>query len=46
MMKIFKAIIFAAALLSLPVYSHAQSLGGMRTSLIEGDVQMNIQETG
>lgn len=53
-MRVLKTVIFAALLLILPVYSYASApqggavntLGNMRISLIEGDVQIRIHETG
>lgn len=52
-MKVVKTVIFAALFLILPVYSYASTpqggvntLGNMRISLMEGDVQIRIHDTG
>jgi hypothetical protein len=45
-MKYLYSFILLAVTILQPVASHASSLGEMRTSLIEGDVQIKIPETG
>jgi hypothetical protein len=44
-MKTYKIILFAMALFLLPSYSYSLDLGTLRTSLIEGDVQIKTQYT-
>jgi hypothetical protein len=45
-MKFLYSLILLAMILVLPVHSYASSLGDMRTSLVQGDVQIKIPETG
>ncbi len=45
-MKILRYIILASMLLSLPAYSSGSTLGSLRISLIEGDVQVRTGDTG
>ena len=45
-MKTFKVIMLISSLLLLPVFSHSQTLGDMRISLIDGDVQIRTEDTG
>jgi hypothetical protein len=45
-MKILKYLILAFMLLSFPAYSQGSTLGSLRISLIEGDVQVKTEDTG
>jgi len=45
-MKTFKVIMLISSLLLLPVFSHSQTLGDVRISLIDGDVQIRTEDTG
>ena len=45
-MKILKYVILAFMLLSFPAYSSGSTLGSLRISLIEGDVQVRTEDTG
>jgi hypothetical protein len=45
-MKILKCVILAFMLLSFPAYSSGSTLGSLRISLIEGDVQVRTEDTG
>lgn len=44
-MRISKAILVVITLFLLPVNSYSSDLGALRTSLIEGDVQIKIEDT-
>jgi hypothetical protein len=45
-MKILKHIMILFLLLLLPAYSYPSTLGSLRISLIEGDVQIRMEDTG
>src|SRR5512136_1429231 len=45
-MKILKYVILAFMLLPFPAYSSGSTLGSLRISLIEGDVQVRTEDTG
>lgn len=45
-MKILKPLAFIFILSFLPVYAQSQNLGDLRISLIGGDVQIRIEDTG
>jgi hypothetical protein len=45
-MKILKYVILAFLILSFPAYSSGSTLGSLRISLIEGDVQVKPEDTG
>jgi len=45
-MKILKYVILAFMLFYLPAYSSGSTLGSLRISLIEGDVQVKTEDTG
>jgi hypothetical protein len=45
-MKILKHIMIGFLLLLLPAYSYPSTLGSMHISLIEGDVQIRMEDTG
>jgi hypothetical protein len=45
-MKILKCVILAFMLLSFPAYSSGSTLGSLRISLIEGDIQVRTEDTG
>ena len=44
-MKTFKVIMLISSLLLFPVFSHSQTLGDVRISLIDGDVQIRTEDT-
>lgn len=45
-MKKIKVILLMMAVLLLPVYAHSATLGSVRISFLEGDVQMRTTEAG
>jgi hypothetical protein len=45
-MKRMKVILLAMAVLLLPAYAHSATLGNVRISFLEGDVQMRTTEAG
>ena len=45
-MKRMKVVLLAMAVLLLPVYAHSATLGNVRISFLEGDVQMRSTEAG
>lgn len=45
-MKTFRAIMLISLLFLCPAFSHSQSLGDLRISLIKGDVQIRTEDTG
>lgn len=45
-MKTLKWVVLTAVLILLPVFSYPATLGSLRISLIEGDVQVNTEDTG
>ncbi len=45
-MKTMKWILFIVAIIFFPTWSHPSNLGTLRISLIEGDVQINTEDTG
>jgi uncharacterized protein DUF6600/FecR-like protein len=45
-MKRMKIILWVMAVLLLPVYAHSATLGNVRISFLEGDVQMRTTEAG
>ena len=45
-MKRMKVILLVMAVLLLPVYAHSATLGNVRISFLEGDVQMRTTDTG
>lgn len=45
MKKIIPVVLLLAALFLIPSYSHSSILGAVHMSLIEGDVQINTEDT-
>jgi hypothetical protein len=45
-MKILKWMVLMAVVIFLPALSHSATLGSLRVSLIEGDVQIQTEDTG